>query len=174
VVAVHFAFEVIRHSQRLASTRAVVLESFWELKLDFALVLFAFVLTLYMEMVLGVVGLSGAARIGAASRAATRFAGWERTIRGLLLSVDDAAQVVRATTMRRAAAGGAAAGAVPAAVVAPPSRWGSWAGPYSTGAWIAVGLGVLCTLFIVIAPWITPHTAGSAIAALAAELRPLP
>lgn len=168
VVAVHFAFEVIRHSQQLTRTRDVVLESLWELKLDIALVLFALVLTLYMTMVLGVVGLQGAARIGAASRVATKFAGWERTLRGLLLSIDDAAQVVRATTMRQR--GAASVDVQPVA----RSRWGSWAGPYTTGAWIAIGLGVACTVLILVAPWLTHHTAATAFVSLAAELRPLP
>jgi hypothetical protein len=190
VVAVHFGFELIRQSHRHAGTDRVVIEALWELKLDVALILFALMLTLYMDLVLGVAGLSGAARMGAASRAAARFAGWERTLRGLLLSVDDAAQVVRATTVRRrglssaAAAGSAEAGSAETgaaeaageqqAARTSRSRWGGWAEPYSTGTWIALGLAAVCTALIVAAPWLTPHTAASALQALAAELRPLP
>jgi hypothetical protein len=151
-----------------------VLESLWELKLDVALVLFALALTLYMEMVLGVVGLQGAARLGGASRATSRAAGWQRTIRGILLSLDDGAQVVRATVMRRRGGTAAAAVAGVAADATPRSNWGSWGERYTPGSRIAIGLGVACALLIVAAPWLTHHTAASALAALAADLRPLP
>lgn len=181
VVAVHFGFEVVRQLRYQPGPRQVVLEALWELKLDIALVLFALALTLYMELVLGVVGLQGAARVGAASRVATRFAGWERTIRGLLLSVDDVAQVVRAVAMRRRAAA-VPADAAPAVAAAVPStravgagsRWASWAGTYTAGAWISLGLAAACTLLILAAPWLTPHSAATAVATLATELRPLP
>jgi hypothetical protein len=177
VVAVHLGFEIVRQSRYQSTRRAVMLEALWELKLDVALVVFALALTLYMEMVLGVVGLQGAARLGAASRAATRFAGWERTLRGLILSVDDAAQIARATVIKR---GRAASSGEPEVLVdsllpaAVSTRWGSWAGPYGTGAWISLGIGVACTLLILAAPWLTPHSAATAMAALATELRPLP
>jgi hypothetical protein len=177
VVAVHFGFELIRQARHQETARAMVLEALWEVKLDIALVLFALALALYMELVLGVVGLQGAARIGAASRAATRFAGWERAIRGVLLSLDDAAQVIRATVMKRARAADAPTtyGDAPApAPAGPTAGWGSWGGGYGAGAWISLGLGVACLVLLFAAPWLTPHTAETALATLAAELRPLP
>jgi hypothetical protein len=92
VVGAHLVLELIRQSHLQIGARRIVLESAWELKLDVALVLFALALSLYMETVLGVVGLQGAARLGSASRAAARFASWERVLRGVALSADDAAQ----------------------------------------------------------------------------------
>jgi len=177
VVAVHLGFELIRQARHQTGVREMVQEALWEVKLDIALVLFALVLALYMELVLGVVGLHGAARIGAASRAATRFAGWERAIRGVLLSLDDAAQVVRATVMKRHRSGTAAVELAAAPERVPPvaaPQWGSWAGGYGAGAWISIGLGVACLGLLFAAPWLTPHTADTALATLAAELRPLP
>jgi len=104
VVAGHFVLEWIR--QRHIRDAGVLPQVFWELKLDIALILFALVLTLYLEVVFGILGLQAAGRAGAiarvGARGGSRFAAWERTLRGLLLSADDAAQVARAIAMRRA------------------------------------------------------------------------
>ncbi len=176
VVGVHFIFEVVRQQHLLRTgTGRVVLEALWELKLDIALVIFALALTLYMPFVLGVVGLQGAARIGAASRAAARFAGWERTLRGILLSADDAAQVVKAAAMKRAkAANGAVVVEAQEVEVAALPQGPTWREPWTTGTWIAIALGVVCVLLIVAAPLLTDHTAVSALLAMAAELHPYP
>jgi len=119
VVAGHFVLEWIR--QRHVRDAGVLPEVFWELKLDIALVLFALVLTLHMEVVFGIVGLQAAGRVGTiarvGARGGSRFAAWERTLRGLLLSADDAAQIVRALVMRRPSRGNAAGEAAAAAVV---------------------------------------------------------
>lgn len=176
VVGAHFALELVRQRHLLGGSYGrVVIEALWELKLDVALVLFALVLTIYMELVLGIVGLQSAARIGAASRAAARFGAWERTLRGLLLSADDAAQVARAVALRRARG----AAEQEAGVVAPRprpahARWGRWTGSWGTGDWIAVGLGTACVALLLAAPWLTDHTYESALASMLIELRPLP
>lgn len=92
VVAVHLAFEVVRQKATHEQWTTIISQALWELKLDIALVLFALVVSLYMEVVLGVVGLQGVARAGAATQAGlrggARFAAWQRIIRGVLLSVD--------------------------------------------------------------------------------------
>jgi hypothetical protein len=94
VLAAHFAIEWIR--QRACAPQGVFWRTAWHLKLDLALVLLALVLAVYMEMVLGVLGLGGAIRI--AAQAGPRMAGWSRVLRGVLLSVDDMAQVARAAS----------------------------------------------------------------------------
>jgi hypothetical protein len=169
VVAVHFGLELVRQSQRHTGPVRVVLESSWEVKLDVALVLLALVLSLYMHVVLGLVGLQGVARLGSASRVVSRVAGWERTIRGIVLSADDAAQVARAAVMRRGAR--PVEGGVPAE---PAHPLGTWHEPWGAGTWIALALGGVCLLLMAAAPWLTDHTVGSALAQLARELRPLP
>jgi hypothetical protein len=177
VVAVHFAFEIIRQRENYTNWRAVVSESLWELKLDIALVLFALAVSLYMELALGVVGLRGAARIASTAQAglrgSARFAAWQKLIRGLLLSVDDAAQVARVV------AGKNNTRIANAMEVKPPlqktllSR-NRWIGPWAHGDWIAIGMGIVCFSLLVAAPFLTEHTFSSAIAALAAELHPFP
>ena len=67
VVAVHFLFEIVRQHTIHDSWTTIISESLWELKLDIALVLFALVVSLYMDVVLGVAGLQGAARAGASA-----------------------------------------------------------------------------------------------------------
>jgi hypothetical protein len=168
VVAAHFALELIRQASVHRGWSRVALESAWELRLDVALVLFALVLAVYMDVVLGLVGLQGAARLGAATRVVSRFAGWERTLRGLLLSADDAAQVARAVMLRRRGA--------TAPVEAPAARHprGTWREPWGAGTWIALGIGGACLLLLAGAPVLTDHTLSTAAARLANELRPFP
>jgi hypothetical protein len=177
VVAVHFGFEIIRQRAAYTDWGSVISEALWELKLDIALVLFALVVSLYMELALGVAGLQGAARIGSATQAGmrggARFAAWQRIIRGVLLSVDDAAQVARVAAGK--GKGGEEKNEEEAEQVeGMNSNRGSWLAPWSRGDWIAVGMGVVCFLLLASAPLITDHTFPSAISALAAELHPFP
>jgi hypothetical protein len=105
VVGVHFAFELARCRHHAHSWSSALAVSAWEVKLDVALVAFALALAVYMDVLLGVAGLQGAARVGAnagrAVRGGTRFMVWKRVLRGVLLSVDDAAQVGRAALRAR-------------------------------------------------------------------------
>jgi hypothetical protein len=171
VVGAHFALELVRQSHLHGKRSRVVREALWELKLDVALVLFALALSLYMETVLGLVGLQGAARLGAASKAAARFASWERVLRGVVLSADDAAQVARAVVMRRSGATDGETGNAPAAS-APEAP--SWRQRWTAGTWIAFSLGLACAVLIAVAPWLTDHTTATAATRLLEELRPLP
>jgi hypothetical protein len=112
VVGIHFCLEYYRQLQFFNDKISILAEVFWELKLDFALILFALALALYMDVILGVVGIGSAARLGLLSRmgarlglrtgvrALPRFAGWQRALRGFLLSMDDVAQVLRAVGRR--------------------------------------------------------------------------
>jgi hypothetical protein len=185
VVGVHFLLELVRQRHLHARPGTVLLEAAWELRLDVALVLLALVVALYMELILGVAGLQGVARAGQASRVVARFSGWERTIRGIMLSVDDAFHLVRFAGRRR---GGAPA--APAPEAAPGSaprvgewsapsapavgRWGSWSGPWSTGAWLTLVLAGVSALLIVLSPALTGHGTGGVIQILSSELRPFP
>jgi hypothetical protein len=121
--------------------------------------------------VLGLVGLQGAARLGAASKAAARFASWERVLRGVVLSADDAAQVARAVVMRRSGAPIDESGDAPATVSPAVPIWRQ---RWTAGTWIALSLALACVLLIAVAPWLTDHTAATAATRLLEELRPLP
>ncbi len=93
IVAVHVALEWARQKELTDDPKELWLRVLWEVKLDFALIIFSFALTVYMDVVLGILGLGGAARAGL--QAGSRFAAWQNAARAILLSVDDVAQVAR-------------------------------------------------------------------------------
>ena len=107
-VLVHFVFELIGQSKKKEGNQTILLESLWETKLDFALVIFALWLAVYLDFIFGVAGIGAAARIGAqtasrtgqvagkATEVTVRFAAWNRVIRAILLSVDDVANAIKA------------------------------------------------------------------------------
>jgi hypothetical protein len=171
VVAVHLGFECVRHAHA-GPARGVLRRALWEVKLDVGLILFALALTAYLDVILGVVGLSSAARVGLQGGA--RLAGWQRALRGALLSVDDAAQVARAALARRR--GEEADGEEdPAPGPAPAPRVaGGWTGRWSLGDRLSVGFGAGCLALLLAAPLLTPHTPATLLALLAAELHPFP
>ncbi len=178
VVAVHLGFELMRQSYLRSGFLSIMSEVLWELKLDIALVLFALVLALYMEIVLGVAGLGIATRVGLQSGA--RAAGWSRMLRGFLLSVDDLAQVTRAVSRRGLAAlqpEDTIATIIENSAETPPPRrspWGSWAAPWGKGDWVAIILGLVCLGFLAATPWLTDHTLHSMVSTLYTELHPFP
>lgn len=166
VVAVHLLFETIKQHDADRRPLGVAARVLWELKLDLALVLFALALSVYLEVVLGLAGLSAGARVGLQSGA--RFAAWQKVLKGVLLSVDDAAQVGRALLTRRGGSPSDDESSEPFAL------WGGWPGRWSFGDRLAVGLGALCLTLLLAAPMLTDHTWPSLVSVLAAELRPLP
>jgi hypothetical protein len=99
LVMVHFAFEYVRYRHHGATAMQAIASASWELKLDAALVMFALVLSLYLQFVLGVLGIQAASRVGTVAskgiKGGTRFAIWENVIRGVLLSLDDAVYALR-------------------------------------------------------------------------------
>lgn len=166
VVGVHLLLEIFR--QRLVAPYLVGARVLWELKLDLALILFSFVLAVYMELVLGAAGLGSAARVG--MRAAPRAAGWLRALRGALLSLDDAAQVVRAVAKRRKAGG--AAEEKPGRTQASDYRFHPR--DWTLGDHIAIWLGVVCTLLLLLSPLLIDVPFGDVARMLIHELRPFP
>lgn len=137
----------------------------WHVKLDIALVLAALWLGLYIDLLFGVAGLSAAARTGA--QATARFVAWQRTIRGVLLTADEAALAAKA------ALGGRKHGneqAVPRYTV-PPRPWRQ---RWGLGDRLIVGsIGLLLAL-ILLAPVITDHSVYEALEILAEDLHPWP
>jgi hypothetical protein len=197
VVGIHFAFEFIRQMHQQQKLARAITEMLWEVKLDLALVIFALALSLYMEMVIEVVSVGLAARLAALSRTSrvasllqgglrggVRFAGWQQAFRGLLLSVDDLAQVARAFGRRKTEVSEDHK-SMPAEEQPKveeqltlddlePSKWGSWGVQWGKGDWISVGMAVACLLLILASPWLTDHSVGSALLVLREELQPFP
>jgi hypothetical protein len=201
LVVVHFGFEYVRFRHDDASPANAVGRALWELKLDVSLVLFAFALTLYLQVVLGVLGIQAASRVGVAAqagvRSGARFAAWENAIRGVLLSEDDAVLGARAiATVRRKKAqesgrDGSDPGAEPttppdpvaATEVATEPRAGADQGlgdptsdakRWSLGDRIALTLGGVSLLLIVAAPWFGHDGWMGVLTAILAELHPFP
>jgi hypothetical protein len=141
----------------------------WHLKLDVGLVLVALWLGLYLDTLFGLVGLGAAARAGA--QTAARVVAWQRTIRGVLMTVDEGAHVVKAVALRGANRKQAPDGE-PAAEVAddrPP-----WRRPWTRSDKFAVAFTTTWAALILLAPLLTDHSVGSALATLAADLHPWP
>jgi nucleoid-associated protein YgaU len=110
VAGLHFVLEYMRQARLRTTAADVVTHALWEIKLDIALVLLALAMALYMNVVLGVLGLQSAARAAAATRI-TRFAAWERNLRAIVLLGDDVARVIHigiTRFVRRAPATGTA------------------------------------------------------------------
>jgi hypothetical protein len=137
----------------------------WHLKLDIGLVLVALWLGLYLELLFGLAGLGAAARAGA--QTAARVVAWQRAIRGVLMTVDEAAHVVKAVATR----GGSkqTRQAAEPADAQPP-----WRRPWSRGDKFAVVFTATWATLIVLSPVLTHHTVESALAVLAADLHPWP
>lgn len=183
VVGVHFAFECVRQAHHvrgrwraaasgergrparprpahhLRGAGRIARRALWEIKLDIALILFALVVAVYLEFVLGVAGLSAAGRLGA--QAGARFAGWQRALRGILLTVDDAAQVGRAALLR----GG---------TVADDDKDADTAARWSTGDRISIGFGLLSLALLLLAPALLGETYAGLLDTIAQELHPFP
>lgn len=142
---------------------------FWHLKLDIGLVLVALWLGLYIDVLFGLAGLGAVARAGA--QTAARAVAWQRTIRGVLMTVDEAALVGKAMITRKK--GKAPEDPAPEVAEAVDPR-PPWRQPWSGGDKFAVVFTSTCALLILLTPLLTDHTVGSALAILAADLHPWP
>jgi hypothetical protein len=135
----------------------------WHIKLDIMLVLAALWLGLYIDLLFGVAGLSAAARTGA--QVSARVLAWQRAIRGVLLSVDEAALAAKAALGGNAGHGGEKHGADQA----PP-----WRKRWSWGDRLTIGSSVVLAFLIVFSPLITDHSVTDALLILAEDLHPWP
>lgn len=192
VAGLHFGLELVRQRDYREGGRSVFLHALWEVKLDVGLVLLALMLVLYIEVVLGILGVQSAARAAAVTRAGarigTRAAAWERTLRTVLLTFDEMIRIGHAGILmsRRRQKGKASPAAegdtAPPGVSAPPDpgtlRFGplpdAWSLRWKTSDRIGMALVVVGFLLIVAAPLLTPHDWGTAAEALVEELRPFP
>ncbi len=102
IVFIHFVFEIIKYRYNNSDWRYIVLNSIWETKLDFGLVLLALIISIYLDEILGMAGLGAAARTGTqcASRG-VRFLSYQRIIRAIVLSLDEMAIAIKAIWCRQ-------------------------------------------------------------------------
>jgi hypothetical protein len=112
VAGLHFVLECGRQAHHRDGRAEVVSQALWEIKLDLGLVLLALTLVLYIDVVLGLLGIQSAARAAAVTRTGARLgsraAAWERNIRTFLLTVDEMARLAYAAVMVRKGERGAA------------------------------------------------------------------
>jgi hypothetical protein len=108
VVGVHFLIELVKQHHYDPRPLPILTRSLWELKLDIGLVVFGLVIAVYMGIILGAAGIGAAARVGA--QAAARAGIWQRALRGILLTVDDVALVVKTRSIASGRNGPAANG----------------------------------------------------------------
>lgn len=186
VVGAHFVLEWMRQSytaQTLDLRRGlgdILLRVLWELKLDIGLVLFALALTLYMEMTLGVLGIGSAARATtmAGVRAGARFSVMQQVLRGVLLSLDDMAQIIRALLNRRNATSDADSidGAAPVTADDPAPLENPWLdrAQWGRGDYLTLGFGAGCLALVAAAPLLTGQDVSSVLVTIASEMHPFP
>lgn len=184
IVGAHFALEWLRqvYLAREAGLRLGTLDLLgrvlWELRLDIVLIIFALALAVYMEFTLGVVGLGSATRAGAmaGARAGARFVVIQRVLRGVLLSVDDLAQVARVVLLRKKAAVKDEPPDDDAQdpQAAAPDLTPGWRKPWSRWDYALIGAGALLLALMAAAPLITDHSYESMLLTLTEELHPFP
>lgn len=170
LMLVHFVLEIIRG--RLLGARRPLAHALWEVKLDIALVLFALVVAVYSDHVLGLLGLGQAARAGQATRglqAAARFGVIERTLRIVVLTSDDVLRLAQAAFRfrSRSSAATSPAPAAPPAVASSPARANIGGGDVAS-----LAFGTLCLLLLVLAPHLTGTEPDAVISHLLHEISP--
>jgi hypothetical protein len=103
VAGLHLALEYLRQAHYHRTRLDIMTHALWEIRLDVALVLLALAMAVYMDVVLGLLGLQSAARATTAARAGarvTRIAAWQRNIRAFVLLADDVFRVVQIGVVR--------------------------------------------------------------------------
>jgi hypothetical protein len=176
VIAVHLALECYRQAHYVRGRRSVLLHALWEVKLDFGLAALAFAVALYVDMIMGVLGIQAAGRVAQAARVGARAAAWERNLRTFLLTIDEISRISHAAytlglrrrrrAPRTAVAAAATAGHLPNAP-AWRARWG-W------GDRIGVALVAVGVSLILLTPLLTPHDVASSLSVILQQLRPFP
>lgn len=170
VVAAHALLEWFALGRKGVTDRRVARIA-WHLKLDIGLVLVALWLGLYIDVLFGLAGLSVAARAGA--QTAARAVAWQRAIRGVLMTADEAALVVKAVATRKNGKNGKGKPEPETTQPTDATRL-PWQGPWSTGDKFAVVFTVTCAVLILLTPVLTDHDVASTLAILAADLHPWP
>lgn len=136
----------------------------WHLKLDIVLVVFALWLGVYLDAMLGVLGLGHAARVGA--QAGSRALALQQTIRGVAMSADDAALAAKAIWEKTK-------GKKPSSDDHVESET-PWNERWALADRIIVGAGILFVLTILAAPWIISITPYEVVTSLMQDLHPWP
>jgi len=172
VVGIHFTFELLRQHYTDKPLPAALRAALWEVKLDIFLVLFAFVIAVYMEVVLGAAGLSAGAR--ATATAGARFAGWQRVIRAIALSLDDLAQIIRAAGKHISSRQKPGEESTDTGGHTDNGHMHTEDSGISRADICSLAFGAVCIILIISAPLFTDHTPAGVFTLIAEELHPFP
>ncbi|WP_157666512.1 hypothetical protein [Alkalitalea saponilacus] len=184
-------FELIRQNQIYKKPKHIFLESLWETKLDFALVVFALWLAIYLDFIFGIAGVGALARVGVQSAShsgsvaakgaeiSVRFATWNRAIRGILLSLDDAGNAAKAIYQSKSSKKDSYESGYDANVINSNSDENtkvstSWRNKWNVIDYMAVCLFLLTFVLIVLAPFILNISFAGIISVAMEEFHPLP
>ncbi len=174
VVLIHFILEFLRQRFLNSDYAQTILIALWEVKLDIALVLFALWLGVYMDFVFGIAGIGIGAR--SAAQVGSRFAIWQRVIRGVLLSLDDVAQFLRFSGKVKKSPQEdeeeieeKVSDYEDTELVSNP-----WKSKWSFGDWFSISFGIIMLLLIVLAPYITSDSYNDVFIIMCEELHPWP
>jgi hypothetical protein len=176
IIAIHFAFECYRQSHYIQGRRNVLLHAVWEVKLDIGLAALAFAVALYVDMIMGLLGIQSAARIAQAARVGARAAAWERNLRTLLLTIDEITRVSHAAYtlgVRRRGRAGRPRAAGPAMAARVPNA-PAWQARWGWGDRIGLALVSVGVSLILLAPLLTPHDVAGSLSVILQQLRPFP
>ncbi len=160
----HLLLELWRFS--MLKIERPLLHALWHTKLDFSLVIVAFVFAVYAELIIGLLGLSYAAR---GAQAVARFGVIERSIRSGLLIIDELGLLAKAFAKGKkndangkpvpAAAGNEAPSQqdmLDEALHYDHDEVNPWKNP-TKGDWFSIGFAVACLTLIVMAPHFTTY-----------------
>ena len=185
-VLLHLALELIRQSARKHGVRHIVMESLWETKLDFALLVFALWLSVYLEFLFGVAGIGALARGGAqvSSRTASagstivktgaRFAAWEGVLRSVLLTLDDVGIAIKSIiTKKKKKSDPDRTDVIPTEQADVPDG-NSWGRTWGIIDYIGVFLFCLTLIAIIFAPWLINVSWTRIIEIIIEEFHPFP
>ena len=178
VVGIHFLFELLRLYFKGEPPGRTIKTALWEVKLDIFLVLFAFVIAVYMDLIFGAAGLSAGAR--AAAGAGARFAGWQRVIRGIIISVDDFALALRAMGRKLSGRKAVTENVTPADPELKKDAGDDRAsqdtagGTLTKGDILSLSFGSICVLLLIASPFLTAFSAAEVFQLIVRELHPFP
>jgi len=175
LMVTHFLMEVWRH--QMLKQKPVLLHALWHTKLDFGLILMAFVISVYVELIVGALGLGQAAR---GAQAAARFGVIQRSIRSVLLTIDEAGLFIKAFVRgKKAKAVKSQADEQESAEIASAiskhqemlDEEEPWKKP-TKGDWFSLGFAATCILLVFVAPAFTDNSYGDILRIIAVEMRP--
>lgn len=162
LVTLHLALEFYRH--RGDALSLVAANAFWSIRLDLVLLLIALTVSLYLDAVIGILGLRAFPQVGTA---ASRLPSLQRLVRSGVLLADEAARVGTYFIALRGIS-------TETQVSSEGTPQPPWAQPWTLGTRIQFGVVVLALLLILLAPWATGQGVAEVVAGIRAELSPFP